>query len=171
MRGCSPESPCPCPTSRSCRPARGRFRPGPRRSEPPNVADARRTAAGAEAAAIREINRAAQEAQSNPLLLQLKSLEVEKARVEKLGRTLSPNVAGGRRGGWPHGRAPVAVSVGRQVNRPQPVGDPVGRIHTVDSVIRRRLPWLRFIVVKHGRRRGRNVFPGQPHFASWRGKR
>lgn len=47
------------------------------------LADARRTAAEAEAAAIREINRAAQEAQSNPLLLQLKSLEVEKARVEK----------------------------------------------------------------------------------------
>ena len=32
---------------------------------------------------IREINAAAQEAQSNPLLLQLKQLEVEKARVEK----------------------------------------------------------------------------------------
>lgn len=47
------------------------------------LADARRTAAEAEAAAIREINRAAQGAQSNPLLLQLKSLEVEKARVEK----------------------------------------------------------------------------------------
>ena len=37
----------------------------------------------AEAGAIRAINAAAQEAQNNPLLLQLKALEVEKARVEK----------------------------------------------------------------------------------------
>jgi hypothetical protein len=53
------------------------------RQEALGLADARRTAASAEAEAIREINKAAQEAQSNPLLLQLKSLEVEKARVEK----------------------------------------------------------------------------------------
>lgn len=53
------------------------------RQEALGLADARRTAALAEAEAIRQINKAAQEAQSNPLLLQLKSLEVEKARVEK----------------------------------------------------------------------------------------
>jgi hypothetical protein len=53
------------------------------RREAQGIADARTTAAKAEAAAIREINKAAQEAQSNPLLLQLKQLEVEKARVEK----------------------------------------------------------------------------------------
>lgn len=53
------------------------------RREAQGQADARTTAARAEAEAIREINKAAQEAQSNPLLLQLKSLEVEKARVEK----------------------------------------------------------------------------------------
>jgi hypothetical protein len=53
------------------------------RREAQGQADARKTAALAEAAAIREINKAAQEAQSNPLLLQLKQLEVEKARVEK----------------------------------------------------------------------------------------
>ncbi len=53
------------------------------RREAQGVADARMMAAKAEAGAIREINAAAQEAQNNPLLLQLKSLEVEKARVEK----------------------------------------------------------------------------------------
>ena len=53
------------------------------RREAQGIADARTTAAIAEAGAIRAINAAAQEAQNNPLLLQLKSLEVEKARVEK----------------------------------------------------------------------------------------
>jgi hypothetical protein len=53
------------------------------RREAMGLADARKTAAEAEATAIREVNRAAQEAQSNPLLLQLKTLEVEKARVER----------------------------------------------------------------------------------------
>jgi regulator of protease activity HflC (stomatin/prohibitin superfamily) len=53
------------------------------RREAQGQADARISAAQAEASAIREINKAAQEAQNNPLLLQLKSLEVEKARVEK----------------------------------------------------------------------------------------
>jgi hypothetical protein len=46
-------------------------------------ADARKTSAAGEAEAIRLINAAALEAQQNPLLLQLKSLEVERARVEK----------------------------------------------------------------------------------------
>ncbi len=53
------------------------------RQEARGLADARTLAAQAEAGAIREISRAALEAQSNPLLLQLKSLEVEKARVER----------------------------------------------------------------------------------------
>ena len=53
------------------------------RREAQGQADARTTAAKAEAEAIHVINAAAQEAANNPLLLQLKSLEVEKARVEK----------------------------------------------------------------------------------------
>jgi hypothetical protein len=47
------------------------------------LADARKTAAGAEAESIRQLNRAAEEAQTNPLLMQLKVLDVEKARIEK----------------------------------------------------------------------------------------
>jgi len=47
------------------------------------LADARKTAAGAEAESIRQISRAAEEAQTNPLLMQLKVLDVEKARIEK----------------------------------------------------------------------------------------
>jgi hypothetical protein len=53
------------------------------RREAQGQADARTTAAKAEAGAIREINKAAIEAQNDPLLLQLKTLEVEKSRVEK----------------------------------------------------------------------------------------
>lgn len=53
------------------------------RREAQGQADARMTAAKAEAGAIREINKAALEAQNNPLLLQLRTLDVEKARVEK----------------------------------------------------------------------------------------
>lgn len=53
------------------------------RREAKGQADARTLAANAEADAIRAINTAAREAQSNPLLLQLKSLEVEKARIER----------------------------------------------------------------------------------------
>jgi regulator of protease activity HflC (stomatin/prohibitin superfamily) len=53
------------------------------RREAVGLADARKTTAAAEAEALREVNRASLEAQQNPLLLQLKSLEVEKARVEK----------------------------------------------------------------------------------------
>jgi hypothetical protein len=53
------------------------------RREAQGQADARITAAKAEAGAIREINKATMEAQSNPLLLQLRTLDVEKARVEK----------------------------------------------------------------------------------------
>ena len=53
------------------------------RREALGLADARKTAAAGEAEAIRVINSAAMEAQQNPLLLQLKSLEVEKARIEK----------------------------------------------------------------------------------------
>ena len=53
------------------------------RREAKGQADARTLAANAEADAIRAINTAAREAQGNPLLLQLKSLEVEKARIER----------------------------------------------------------------------------------------
>src|SRR5262245_14969085 len=53
------------------------------RREAQGQADARKTAAAGEAEAIRLINAAATEAQQNPLLLQLKALEVEKARIEK----------------------------------------------------------------------------------------
>ncbi|MEY4386038.1 MAG: hypothetical protein RLY20_1321 [Verrucomicrobiota bacterium] len=53
------------------------------RREAQGIADSRMTAAKAEAEAIHVINAAAQEAANNPLLLQLKQLEVEKARVEK----------------------------------------------------------------------------------------
>jgi len=53
------------------------------RREALGQADARKTAAAGEAEGIRLINRAALEAQQNPLLLQLKALEVEKARIEK----------------------------------------------------------------------------------------
>ncbi len=53
------------------------------RREAMGLADARKTAAAGEAEAIREVNRALNEAQQNPLLYQLKALEVEKARVEK----------------------------------------------------------------------------------------
>jgi hypothetical protein len=53
------------------------------RREAQGQADSRKTAAAGEAAAIRVINNAALEAQQNPLLMQLKALEVEKARIEK----------------------------------------------------------------------------------------
>src|SRR6185369_13114946 len=53
------------------------------RREAQGQADARKTAAAGEAEAIRSINQAALEAQQNPLLLQLKTLEVEKNRIEK----------------------------------------------------------------------------------------
>ena len=53
------------------------------RREAMGLADARKTAAAGEAEAIREVNRALNEAQQNPLLYQLKALEVEKSRVEK----------------------------------------------------------------------------------------
>jgi hypothetical protein len=53
------------------------------RREAQGQADARKSAAAGEAEAIRLINSAATEAQQNPLLLQLKALEVEKARIEK----------------------------------------------------------------------------------------
>jgi hypothetical protein len=45
-------------------------------------ADAKKIAAAAEAQSIREVNQALAEAKENPLLYQLRSLEVERARVE-----------------------------------------------------------------------------------------
>ena len=53
------------------------------RREAQGQADARKAAAAGEAEAIRLINNAAAEAQQNSLLLQLRGLEVEKARIEK----------------------------------------------------------------------------------------
>jgi hypothetical protein len=53
------------------------------RREAKGQADSRKTSAAGEAEAIRVINSAALEAQQNPLLLQLKALEIEKARIEK----------------------------------------------------------------------------------------
>jgi hypothetical protein len=53
------------------------------RRESMGLADARKTTANAEAEAIRVVNRALNEAQQNPVLYQLKALDVEKARVEK----------------------------------------------------------------------------------------
>ena len=53
------------------------------RREAQGQADSRKTSAAGEAEAIRLINGAAAEAQQNPFLLQLKALEVEKARIEK----------------------------------------------------------------------------------------
>jgi hypothetical protein len=53
------------------------------RREAMGLADAKKTTAAGEAEAIREVNRALNEAQQNPLLYQLKALDVEKARVEK----------------------------------------------------------------------------------------
>ena len=70
------------------------------RREAQGIADARKVAAQAEAEAIREVNRASQEASHNPLLLQLKTLEVEKARVEKWdGRFPQWWLGGGGAGG------------------------------------------------------------------------
>ena len=53
------------------------------RREAMGIADAKKTAAEAEAESIRKVNQALNEAQQSPMLLQLKQLEVEKARVEK----------------------------------------------------------------------------------------
>jgi len=53
------------------------------RREALGLADARKTEAAAEADAIRSVNRALSEAQQNPVLYQIKVLEVEKARIEK----------------------------------------------------------------------------------------
>jgi hypothetical protein len=86
------------------------------RREAQGQADARISAAQAEASAIREINNAAQEAQNNPLLLQLKSLEVEKARVEKWdGRYPQWWLAGGGAGTGPNlqFQVPLPTSAGK----------------------------------------------------------
>jgi SPFH domain / Band 7 family len=46
-------------------------------------ADAKKIAAAAEAEAIRQVNQALAEAKQNPLLYQLRSLEIERARIER----------------------------------------------------------------------------------------
>jgi hypothetical protein len=53
------------------------------RREASGLADAKKTAAEAEAEAVRKVAQAIGEAQQNPLLLQLRTLEIEKARIEK----------------------------------------------------------------------------------------
>jgi len=72
------------------------------RREAQGQADARTLAATAEAGAIRAINAAAQEAQGNPLLLQLKLLEVEKARIEKWDGRYPQWWMAGNAGGGPN---------------------------------------------------------------------
>ena len=52
------------------------------RREASGLADAKKTTAAAEAEAIRDVNRALNEMQPNPVLYPLKALEVERARVE-----------------------------------------------------------------------------------------
>ena len=53
------------------------------RREAKGLADSRLIAAEAEAESIHKIHQATMEAQSNPLFLQMKSLELEKARIER----------------------------------------------------------------------------------------
>src|ERR1043166_3637108 len=53
------------------------------RREPRGLPDAKKPAAEAEAEAVRKVAQAIGEAQQNPLLLQLRTLEIEKARIEK----------------------------------------------------------------------------------------
>lgn len=53
------------------------------RREALGLADARKTQADAESEAVRKMNKALNEASQNPLLLQLKAMDVEKARIEK----------------------------------------------------------------------------------------
>jgi hypothetical protein len=53
------------------------------RREARGLADARKTQAEAESEAVRKMNQALNEASQSPLLLQLKAIEVEKARIEK----------------------------------------------------------------------------------------
>ena len=53
------------------------------REEANGVADAVLLAAKAEAASITLINAALKEAQNNPMFIQVKSLEVERARIER----------------------------------------------------------------------------------------
>lgn len=69
------------------------------RREAMGLADAKRTAAAAEAETIREVNRALNEAQQNPALYQLKALDVEKARIEKWDGRYPTWFMGGAGGG------------------------------------------------------------------------
>jgi hypothetical protein len=54
-----------------------------KRREAQGEADAKEMIAKAEASAVREVNKALSEANQNPLLISLRNVEVEKARVEK----------------------------------------------------------------------------------------
>jgi len=72
------------------------------RREAQGQADSRRTAAAGEAEAIRLINSAALDAQQNPLLLQLRALEVEKTRIEKWDGRYPQMWLGGNGNGGPN---------------------------------------------------------------------
>jgi hypothetical protein len=83
------------------------------RREALGLADARKTQANAESEAIRKLNQALNDAAQNPLLLQLKAMEVEKARIEKWdGRYPTWYVGSGE------GKAPSLL-----VNVPAPDGN------------------------------------------------
>jgi hypothetical protein len=72
------------------------------RREAQGQADSRKTAAAGEAEAIRLINSAATEAQQNPMLLQLRALEVEKNRIEKWDGRYPQMWLGGSGNGGPN---------------------------------------------------------------------
>jgi len=71
------------------------------RREASGIADAKMTAANAEAESIRKVTQALNEAQ-NPVLYQLKALEVEKARVEKWDGRYPSWYMGSANGGMPN---------------------------------------------------------------------
>lgn len=72
------------------------------RREALGQADAKKTTAAAEAEGIREVNKALNEAAQNPLLYQLKALDVEKARIEKWDGKYPTYYMGTGTGGGPN---------------------------------------------------------------------
>ncbi len=85
------------------------------RREALGQADARKATAAAEAEAIREVNRALNEAAQNPLLYQLKALDVEKNRIEKWDGKYPTYFMGASAGG---------PNLLMQMPAPQTVGSP-----------------------------------------------
>ncbi|MDB6028300.1 MAG: Band 7 protein [Verrucomicrobiales bacterium] len=84
------------------------------RREASGLADAKMTTAKAEAESIRNITQALNEAQ-NPVLYQLKALEVEKARVEKWDGRYPMWYMGGANGGMPNLLMQVSPPTGTPV--------------------------------------------------------